>query len=104
MSARWRYYTPSGMNGLLPPILDTDELVSVGARELEILLRARHSTAKRVVVGHSRADNAMRLAARRLTLRGLLHPAQRFGNDRNGRIHVYRLTERGRTCWLRATR
>lgn len=113
---RWRYYTPSGMNGLLPPILDTDVLITVGSAQLALMLRARRSAHGQIVLTHGRSQNAERMAARRLVERELLSGPQFVGRPAGIKrwrdpevvtgpasgLYVYTLTERGRTCWLRS--
>jgi hypothetical protein len=105
----WDYYLPGNAEALpkirLPgPASKWDELTeTVGASELPLMRRARVSANGRLVLTHGRSNNRARLAARRLVLRGLLERGT-LGNLRTGYLHTYRLTERGRTCWLRARR
>jgi hypothetical protein len=65
------------------------------------MVRARGAASGTIVLTHERASNAERMAARRLVERGLLSAAHRYGNRRTLQIFEYRLTERGRSCWLR---
>ncbi len=106
----WLYYTPEGSDsrGAMGQPWQTE---TVGARELELLLLARSGPAGKVVVLHTRASNAERMAARRLVERGLLRAPYPLGGapgtwkqerGRISRVWLYELTERGRTCWLRA--
>jgi hypothetical protein len=78
----------------------------VGARQLALMLRARRSaeltTSAALYLVHDRASNRERMAARRLVERGLLSAPYCVGNAHVGRGYVYALTERGRSCWLRA--
>ncbi len=84
----------------------------VGARSLALLLRARSSRSGTLVLQHSRAGNAERLAAARLVERGLLTAPNFLGAPapvrhwRTGArraapgLYRYNLTERGRSAWL----
>lgn len=79
---------------------------TVGARQLELLLRARSSSTGTLVLPHNRERDTERSAARRLVLRGLLHApnamtAGAWSNERRCWLYFYGLTERGRTAWLR---
>jgi hypothetical protein len=76
----------------------------VGATQLDLMLKARESSGGTMVLTHDRASNRERMAARRLVERGLLAGPNYMGNSVIGRIYVYTLTERGRTCWLRVKR
>lgn len=104
----WLYYGPAGA---LVQITDvgwstiTDPRETVGARQLELLLRVRSSSTGTLVLPHNRERDVERMAARRLVLRGLLHePNVMGGREYRGRrqyLYFYALTERGRTAWLR---
>lgn len=78
-----------------------EQVEQVGARELELLLRARRSSTGTLVLPHSRERNAERMAARRLVERGLLRAPNGMGGRSTGWLYFYGLTERGRTAWLR---
>jgi len=76
---------------------------TVGARELEMLLRARNSAGQQgVVISHNGQQDRERLALRRLTKRGLFLEPNAFGGGWVQWLYRYNLTERGRTCWIRA--
>lgn len=84
---------------------------TVGARELELLLQARGSSFRHLVLPHGREHNAQRMAARRLVERGLLQEPNAVGGGygtyrltrgRRQWLYVYNLTERGWSCWLRS--
>ncbi|HEU5282855.1 MAG TPA: hypothetical protein VFU53_03505 [Burkholderiales bacterium] len=74
---------------------------TVGARQAELLLRARSSSTGTLVLPHNRERDTERSAARRLVLRGLLRAPNAMGSPRFGYLYFYGLTERGRTAWLR---
>jgi len=89
--------------------------VTVGSAQLALMLRARGSAHGQIVLTHGRSQNAERMAARRLVERELLSGPQFVGRTKTIRhwrdapggntasgLYVYRLTERGRTCWLRS--
>lgn len=85
-------------------------LETVGARELELMLRARRSWHGQLTIPHDRAHNAERMALRRLVQRGLFSEPNYVGGApsswKQGRnrpvwLYVYTLTDRGRECWLR---
>lgn len=103
----WDYFDRAGWlwtEPLEPGQLTADDVVeTVGASELPLMRRARASANGRLVLTHGRSSNRARLAARRLVLRGLL-TWHTLGTPGTGYVHIYRLTERGRTCWLRARR
>lgn len=103
----WLYYTP---NQKRPQVgverLDGALIEAVGARQAELLLRARSSSTGTLVLPHNRERDTERSAARRLVLRGLLHApnamtAGAWSNERRCWLYFYGLTERGRTAWLR---
>lgn len=103
--AMWDYHTPDGSpnRGARP---HPWELETVGRTQLAVMLRARQSSAGMVMDGSEKE----RLAARRLVERKLLtrnwtpEPRWSAANRRHveRKIRVYTLTQRGRTCWLRA--
>jgi hypothetical protein len=76
---------------------------TVGAREAELLMRARESSSQGIVLTHGRGkiENRERMAARRLIARGLLTEPNAFGGPGVGWLYRYTLTLRGRMCWLR---
>ena len=94
----WTYYRP--VAGDPHPEIEPDVL-DVGARELKLMLQARRASSGSLVLPHDRQHNADRLAARRLTIRGLLTGPKRFGSSSYGWTYAYALTEHGRGCWLR---
>ena len=127
MSARWRYYLPQRVGTLAmsiahPPLPGDDAPIeTVGATQLDVLLRMRNTASGTLVLTHTRdaQANRERMALRRLVERELVVRTTRFAQEdapmRNWRgrevggipnnpyagIYVYALTERGRTCWLR---
>ncbi len=68
----------------------------VGQRQAGLLIKARR--AKEIVLLNG--ENAERCAARRLVARGLLE-RYRFGSAATGWLTIYKLTARGRDCWLK---
>ena len=82
-------------------IADIDGRATVGKRELEMLLRARRSGSKSVVIPHTKERDRERLALRRLCERGLFSWPNAFGGPGMGWLYRYSLTERGRAVWLR---
>jgi hypothetical protein len=110
----WLYFAPGAQAGApieeVPRHSIATGCSTVGARELELLLRARESAAGKIVLPHDRKHNAERMAARRLVERGLLRAPYMLGGSpgtwkmergRSITLHVYELTDHGRTCWLR---
>lgn len=110
----WNYYGPQGQRAvdataeqvMLPAL----KPITVGARELAVMLRARESKHHQLVLSHDRESNVDRMAARRLTARGLLHEPNymggapsswKAGKNRPIYLYVYTLTDLGRSCWLR---
>lgn len=94
----WTYHRP--ISGDPHPEIEPN-VEQVGARELELLLRARRSSAGTLVLPHDRERNAERMAARRLVERGLLREPNAMGGRSTGWLYFYGLTERGHTAWLR---
>lgn len=78
-----------------------EDIQTVGRRELEMLLRARRSSSKSVVIQHTKERNRERLALRRLCERGLFSWPNAFGGLGVGWLYRYNLTEDGQTVWLR---
>ncbi len=68
----------------------------VGARQAGLLIKARR--AREIVLLNG--ENAERCAARRLVARGLME-RYRFGSAATGWLTIYKLTARGRDCWLK---
>lgn len=101
----WTYYYPTGDPtgwSSKDPSITSEAYLTVGARELELLLRARRSSTGTLVLPHDRERNAERMAARRLVERGLLREPNAMGGRSTGWLYFYGLTERGRTAWLRS--
>lgn len=107
----WVYWPPLGP---VDPMTDPAELrgmETLGARQAQLLLRARKSEGGLLVLTHDRSSNRDRMAARRLVERELLSGPNWTGGIRNWRgrtlarnvtgLYVYTLTSRGRSCWLR---
>lgn len=105
--SEWDYYDKAGWlwPGPLEPgqLTDSDTVETVGPSELPLMRRARASANGALTLIHGRNANRARLAARRLVLRELL-THRVLGSARFGYLHLYQLTDRGRTCWLRARR
>lgn len=103
----WTYFDRDGRQWTEPvttDITDDGSIETVGKRELEMLLRARRSSSKSVVIPHAKERNAERLALRRLCERGLSSWPNAFGGPGVGWLYRYNLTERGETVWLRCAR
>lgn len=99
----WRYYRGTEEVLDLWPATVAHEFgatETVGARQLDIMLRARRGQGN-VVLDHDRRGNKERMAAVRLVARGLLAGPYHFGGRPHGFTYSYTLTARGRTCWLR---
>ncbi len=75
--------------------------IPVGVRQAQLLMIARGSKTKTLVLSHSVAGASNRMAARRLVLRGLLSPPNAMGSDETGWLYFYTLTRKGRDSWLR---
>lgn len=98
----WVYHGPDGWSG---PKEKSAAVLGIpvetlGARQAQLLLRARKSQGGLLVLTHDRASNRDRMAARRLVERELLGGPNYLGPVRDG-LYVYTLTSRGRSCWLR---
>jgi hypothetical protein len=76
---------------------DVKQMERVGWTQAQLMIKAKIAPSGTLVLLHDRASNRQRMAARRLVGRGLL-----AGPNYRGGMHFYTLTERGRTCWLRA--
>lgn len=117
--SQWTWYPPeSEQERRGSDLARRDELTeTVGAGQLQLMLKARRSAEHSFTLAHGRANNRQRMAARRLVERGLLagpnyvgrQPALRNLNGdalgpaplNTGGWFTYRLTERGASCWLR---
>lgn len=104
----WTYFGPGagsqeGWPGTTSAPRGAD-IVTVGKRELEMLLRARRSSSKSVIIPHTKERNAERLALRRLCERKLFSWPNGMGAPWWGWLYRYNLTERGRAVWLRCAR
>lgn len=100
----WLYYMPAAVKPLPLRAYPSGgcDVQTVGATQLQVLLRAREGTAGNGIV--IPASERERLAARRLTLRepALLIGPNVLGSPSIGFTYVYTLTRRGHECWLRA--
>lgn len=97
----WVYHPPANAQTPAPPgCARLEGAETLGARQAQLLLRARKSQGGLLVLTHDRASNRDRMAARRLVERELLGGPNYLGPARDG-LYVYTLTSRGRSCWVR---